>query len=109
MVLLPISPWLGGGESYVEVDSCLVSIINGLNGAGIKTSSCCCGHGEGKAYICLEDGRYIWFRDSKKTVIFYNWTDVRVDPPKKLRYICKDNVSARKAATLILEATGEIY
>ena len=33
------------------IDRCLVPMVKALNKAGIKTASCCCGHGEHDGYI----------------------------------------------------------
>lgn len=41
------------------VDTCIAPIVAALNGAGIYTSSSCCGHGKGKGVISLHDGRII--------------------------------------------------
>ena len=31
---------------WVEIDKCLIPLVETLNKYGIETSSCCCGHGE---------------------------------------------------------------
>lgn len=40
-----------------KVDRCLADLVSLLNGAGIITRSCCCGHGQGRGYLDLHDGR----------------------------------------------------
>jgi len=46
-----------GGE--VAIDRCIAPIIGALNGAGIQTSSCCCGHKKEFGHIWLRDGRVL--------------------------------------------------
>ena len=41
----------------VSIDRCILSIIDGLNRAGIYTRGSCCGHGKKDGIISLEDGR----------------------------------------------------
>ena len=41
------------------VDRCIAPIIAALNGAGVYTRGCCCGHGKGDGKITLHDGRIL--------------------------------------------------
>ena len=42
-------------EAIVKVDKCLAPLIKMLNRYGIKTTSCCCGHGKVmKSYIGIQ-------------------------------------------------------
>jgi len=41
----------------VQIDLCLVPIIDALNAAGILTAECCCGHSEEEGHIlAYQDG-----------------------------------------------------
>lgn len=44
---------------YKDIDSCLADKVNELNRMGKLTRSCCCGHGNGKGNIILQDGTEI--------------------------------------------------
>lgn len=39
------------------VDRCIAPIVSALNAGGILTSNCCCGHGQRRGTILLQDGR----------------------------------------------------
>lgn len=41
----------------VCIDWCIHHIVAALNAGGVRTKSCCCGHGEQDGFIELEDGR----------------------------------------------------
>lgn len=41
----------------IDVDSCIADLVRALNGAGIRTVACCCGHGKRPGAIALVDGR----------------------------------------------------
>jgi hypothetical protein len=43
----------------VSVDSCLVPIVKALNGGGIKTVACCCGHNKRPGSIILFDDSWL--------------------------------------------------
>ncbi len=45
------------GKIFVAVDSCIASIVQALNSAGIETTGSCCGHDKGRGSITLADGR----------------------------------------------------
>ena len=45
------------GRTHVLVDSCIASIVQALNDAGIETTGSCCGHGNRPGIISLFDGR----------------------------------------------------
>lgn len=47
------------GRDGVWCDPCLVPLIKALNGAGIRTTSSCCGHGRSLGGISLADGRWL--------------------------------------------------
>lgn len=65
----------GGEKTYKEqvcmplngkvvcIDRCIHQIIAGLNARGVRTVACCCGHGEQKGRIDLEDGRILWIEN----------------------------------------------
>jgi len=44
-----------GGKKTVRVDSCIAPVIQAIQDAGLRTSSCCCGHGRGASLIVWED------------------------------------------------------
>ena len=41
------------------IDHCIAQIVAALNAGGVHTVSSCCGHGEIKGCIGLEDGRVL--------------------------------------------------
>jgi len=41
------------------IDHCIHHIVASLNAGGVRTTSCCCGHGKQKGFITLEDGRVL--------------------------------------------------
>lgn len=41
----------------VEIDACVVDIVEIFQCAGIRTTGSCCGHGDAPGSIRLEDGR----------------------------------------------------
>jgi hypothetical protein len=44
-------------EHLVELDECMADIVLFMNEMGIKTTSCCCGHGQYPPSIIASDGR----------------------------------------------------
>lgn len=44
-----------------EIDFCIADIVTALNAANIRTIASCCGHGQVKASVMLEDGRELFF------------------------------------------------
>ncbi len=64
MALVKIS----SGET-VGVDPCIAYLVQVLNDAGYKTTSCCCGHNQRPGIITLEDGREL--------IIMPNWAEAR--------------------------------
>lgn len=42
----------------VCIDWCIHQIVAALNAGGVRTESCCCGHGK-NGFINLEDGRML--------------------------------------------------
>lgn len=44
-------------DTVKPIDACIAPIVKALNEGGVKTVSCCCGHGEGPGSIVLADGR----------------------------------------------------
>lgn len=52
-VMLPIN------GKVVSIDWCIHHLVSALNAAGIRTMSCCCGHGKQDGRIDLEDGRIL--------------------------------------------------
>jgi hypothetical protein len=40
-----------------RVDRCISDIVRALNAGGVRTRSCCCGHGKRMGSIILQDGR----------------------------------------------------
>lgn len=46
----------------MPVDACITDIVKALNDGGVKTRSCCCGHGETSGNIMLMDGRELLIR-----------------------------------------------
>lgn len=51
----------------VEVDTCIIPIIEALNNAGVRTTACCCGHKRTPGNVTLADGRVITIFDDFKT------------------------------------------
>lgn len=50
------------GKPYskvVQIDSCIAKLVKVLNEIGMRTASCCCGHGKHRPCILLQDGRCI--------------------------------------------------
>jgi hypothetical protein len=50
------------GQAYqkiVEIDRCISGLVEVLNNIGMRTISCCCGHGKHRPCINLQDGRSI--------------------------------------------------
>ena len=43
------------GGKTVRVDECVASVIQEMQDAGLRTSSCCCGHGAGASLIVWEE------------------------------------------------------
>ena len=43
------------GGKTVRVDSCIAPVIQAIQDAGLRTSSCCCGHGRGASLIVWEE------------------------------------------------------
>jgi len=43
------------GGKAIRVDSCIAPVIQAIQDAGLRTSSCCCGHGRGASLIVWED------------------------------------------------------
>ena len=41
------------------IDACIADIVKALNDGGVKTVSCCCGHGAYPGHIALADGRVL--------------------------------------------------
>ena len=58
------------------IDSCLADIVQALNGAGIYTEECCCGHGKSDGYLALHDGRV--FLIPKDGILYWQRPDDRV-------------------------------
>lgn len=56
-------PRASGKIEPVNIDSCIVSIVEALNKAGIRTIASCCGHGKIEGSIILADGRELLVRD----------------------------------------------
>ena len=50
-----------GGKTAM-VDKCIAPVIQRMQDAGLRTSSCCCGHGTGASLI-------IWEEDAKAAVV----------------------------------------
>jgi len=48
-------------EDTKPIDKCLAPLVKMLNGFGIKTCSCCCGHGKTKKSWIMIDPRNIHF------------------------------------------------
>lgn len=46
-----------GRKKRTGVDRCISDIVQALNDGGIKTATCCCGHGMREGVIRLYDGR----------------------------------------------------
>ena len=65
----------------VFIDSCIASIVEALNAAGIKTIASCCGHKRNFGSIVLADGREL--------------------------LVCKDFDTARKIDALFENIHGE--
>lgn len=61
------------GETELrDVDKCLVPLIVALNGYGIATEGCCCGHGEVTGHITLTDGRILGIYPNRKIYLAIN-------------------------------------
>ena len=56
-------------EGIVDVDRCIAPIIKALNGAGIATEGCCCGHGDVTGHITLSDGRILGIYPNRKVYL----------------------------------------
>lgn len=51
--------WWTTADGFIELDACLADEVLWLNGLGVKTYACCCGHADEytlNRYIALEDG-----------------------------------------------------
>jgi len=48
------------------VDACIADIVRALNAGGVKTTSCCCGHGNAGS-IMLADGRELLIKRAKES------------------------------------------
>lgn len=48
------------------IDSCIATIVDALNKAGIYTAGCCCGHGRIDGNIILHDGRVLIIRTNNR-------------------------------------------
>jgi hypothetical protein len=51
-------------QAVKGVDACIANIVQALNGAGVITTSSCCGHGRSDGSILLADGREIIVKTS---------------------------------------------
>ena len=51
-----------------SVDACIADIVDALNGHGLLTEGCCCGHGKYRGSILLQDGRELFIGRRKKRV-----------------------------------------
>lgn len=49
------------------IDRCIANLVKALNGAGIYTAGCCCGHGKGDGSIILHDGRELIIKYPSRT------------------------------------------
>lgn len=45
------------------IDWCIHHIVAALNAGGVTTVACCCGHGQQRGRIDLEDGRILWIEE----------------------------------------------
>lgn len=52
-----ITIYSGGHSKKIEVDACIIQLVQALNDAGIETVASCCGHGNSPGSIVLRDGR----------------------------------------------------
>lgn len=48
------------GNGPVAIDSCIVTLVEALNDAGILTVASCCGHSHRPGVIALADGRELF-------------------------------------------------
>ena len=49
------------------IDACIAPIVKALNGGGIPTIACCCGHGKQNGSIILCDGRELKVHEKEET------------------------------------------
>lgn len=65
------------------IDSCIAPLVEALNGAGIYTASCCCGHGRELGHIWLHDERVLLImpspatKDAVSAMTHYEWRSER--------------------------------
>lgn len=53
-----------GGIKDVDIDKCIVDLIQTLNAGGEFTAASCCGHGKRPGRIILESGRELFLASS---------------------------------------------
>lgn len=70
----------GGAKTYANqvcmplnghvrcIDRCIHQIVAALNAGGVATKASCCGHGETKGNIVLEDGRVLIIQDEPENL-----------------------------------------
>jgi hypothetical protein len=51
-----------------RIDRCISDIVRALNAGGVRTRSCCCGHGNEEGSIVLQDGRELVLHTSNPVV-----------------------------------------
>ena len=56
------------------IDHCIHQIVAALNAGGVRTKASCCGHGQAKGIISLEDGRVLVIQ--KEPVSDDEWRDL---------------------------------